>query len=59
MYGSIDMKLTTGNVNIAEDGKYYRVYITAQQMPTHHFHSEKLNLDTAMMLRDDLVREEE
>jgi len=40
------------NVLIQKSGKYYRVYV---KFETHKLHSEDLNLDTAIHLRDSLL----
>jgi hypothetical protein len=46
------MKITKQNCKIKKDGKYFRVII---EMMTHTLHSEMLNLDTAVDVRDKLV----
>ena len=45
-------ELSTYNVLIQKSGKYYRVYV---KFETHKLHSEDLNLDTAIQLRDSLL----
>jgi len=45
-------ELTPNNVTVEKDEKYYRVYI---KYTTHKFHSEKLNLETAIHIRDALL----
>ena len=46
------MKVSTQNCKIVLDGKYYRVIIL---LGTHKLHSEKLNLATAIDVRDKFV----
>jgi len=40
------------NVLIEKSERYYRVYV---KFETHKLHSEKLNLETAIRLRDSLL----
>lgn len=46
------MKLSHGNIEVITDDGYFRVII---KYDTHVLHSEKLNLATAIKLRDKLL----
>jgi len=45
-------ELSANNVKIEKDEKYFRVII---KYTTHKFHSEKLNLETAIHIRDAIL----
>lgn len=49
------MKLTRDNVTIVEEDRYFRVKILLIDGPTHYLHSEKVNLETAIRMRDELI----
>ncbi len=46
------LELSASNVLIEKDEKYYRVII---KYTTHKFHSEKLNLETSIHIRDAIL----
>ncbi len=48
------MKLTQENCDVEQDEMYFRVIV---RFGTHKLHSEKLNLQTSIALRDELIND--